>query len=71
MKETTMTTEPKRRPKWVEELLEEGKKPLRPDLLKQRQEALDWIREHRMDIRPETVSDYILAIREDEDEDDV
>jgi hypothetical protein len=65
-----MTTERKPRPKWVEELLEEGKKPLPPELLRERQEAIDWIREHRIDIRPETVSDYIRAIREDEVEDD-
>jgi len=64
-----MTTERKPRPKWVEELLEEAKKPLPPDVLKRRQEAMDWIRAHRFSISPETVSDYIRAIREDEDED--
>jgi hypothetical protein len=65
-----MTTERKPRPKWVEELLEEAKKPLPPEALKRPQEAIDWIRAHPIDIRPETVSDYIRAIREDEDDDD-
>jgi hypothetical protein len=65
-----MTTERKPRPKWVEDLLEEAKKPIPPDVQKQRRKALDWIREHRVDISPDSVSDYIRAIREDEDEDE-
>ena len=64
-----MAIERKPRPPWAEELLQEAKKPVPPNVLRRRQEALDWIRAHPIDIRPDTVSDYIRAIREDEDED--
>ena len=65
-----MAIERKSRPQWVEEFLKEASKPVSPDVLKRRQRAMDWIRANRIDIRPDTVSDYIRAIREDEDEDD-
>ncbi|MBI2913881.1 MAG: hypothetical protein HYY03_08180 [Chloroflexi bacterium] len=65
-----MAIERKSKPQWAEEFLEEASKPVPPDVLKRRQRAMDWIRANRIDIRPDTVSDYIRAIREDEDEDD-
>lgn len=65
-----MAVERKPRPKWVEEALEEMKKPLPPDVLARRQRAMERISANRVDIRPDKVSDYIRAIREDEDEDD-
>lgn len=64
-----MTTERKPRPKWVEEALEEMKKPVPPDVLERRRRAIDRILANRIDIRPDKVSDYIRAIREDEDDD--
>ena len=63
-----MAIERKSKPKWVEEFLKEVSKPVPPDVLKRRQRAMDWIRANRIDIRPDTVSDYIRAIREDEDD---
>ncbi len=65
-----MAIERKPRPKWAEEFLHRMSRPVAPELLARRQRAMDRISANRVDIRPDKVSDYIRAIREDEDEDD-
>ncbi len=65
-----MAIERKPRPKWAEEFLRRMSSPVPPEVLAKRQRAMDRISANRVDIRPDKVSDYIRAIREDEDEDD-
>ena len=64
-----MAIQPKSRPQWVKDFLEQISNPLPEEVVERRRRAAERILANRVDIRPDRVEDYIRAVREDEDED--